>query len=83
MNDRAWRFLANVPRLAAIGAILIYQACIRPFLVGGCRHVPSCSHYAIEALTTHGLIRGGVLTARRLLRCHPFSSQGIDPVPPR
>ena len=46
-----------------------------------CRFYPSCSNYAIEAITSHGTLRGGLLTVRRLLRCRPFGSSGYDPVP--
>jgi putative membrane protein insertion efficiency factor len=48
---------------------------------GSCRFVPSCSAYAAEAVDRHGAIRGTALAARRLLRCHPFGSHGLDPVP--
>ncbi|HET6582644.1 MAG TPA: membrane protein insertion efficiency factor YidD [Nannocystaceae bacterium] len=46
-----------------------------------CRFYPSCSHYACEALETHGLARGLGLAVRRVLRCHPFHPGGVDPVP--
>lgn len=49
----------------------------------GCRFSPSCSHYACEALLTHGAISGTVLAARRILRCNPWGPSGADPVPPR
>jgi putative membrane protein insertion efficiency factor len=48
----------------------------------GCRFEPSCSRYGIEALERHGAIRGGMLTVRRLCRCHPWGGCGHDPVPP-
>ncbi|MEE4301100.1 MAG: membrane protein insertion efficiency factor YidD [Pseudomonadales bacterium] len=48
-----------------------------------CRFQPTCSDYAVEALTAHGALRGSWLTVRRLLRCHPFGGFGYDPVPPR
>jgi hypothetical protein len=48
-----------------------------------CRFTPTCSSYAIEALETHGALRGGVLTIRRLARCHPWGRYGFDPVPER
>ena len=48
-----------------------------------CRFYPSCSAYALEALSTHGAFRGTWLATRRLLRCHPWNPGGIDPVPPR
>lgn len=46
-----------------------------------CRYVPTCSNYALDALEQHGAVRGGVLTLRRLLRCHPWGGHGWDPVP--
>ena len=46
-----------------------------------CRYEPTCSAYALEAVERHGALRGGYLTARRLLRCHPWAGVGIDPVP--
>ncbi|NHC16348.1 membrane protein insertion efficiency factor YidD, partial [Motilibacter deserti] len=47
-----------------------------------CRYYPSCSNYAYTAVSTHGAVRGLWLSARRLLRCHPFTAGGYDPVPP-
>lgn len=47
-----------------------------------CRYVPSCSTYAVEALQLHGSVRGSWLAIRRVSRCHPWGSQGYDPVPP-
>lgn len=64
-----------------IAAIRAYQLTIGPFFAGRCRFDPSCSHYAIGAYRTHGPVRGTWLTARRLLRCHPFCEGGYDPVP--
>ncbi|MBT5140919.1 MAG: membrane protein insertion efficiency factor YidD [Acidimicrobiaceae bacterium] len=46
-----------------------------------CRHVPSCSNYALEAVEAHGATRGGWLATKRLCRCHPWGSHGFDPVP--
>ncbi len=68
--------------------VRVYQYAISPLLKalsggsGSCRFTPTCSHYAIEALQTHGALRGGWLTLRRLLRCHPWGGHGYDPVPP-
>ncbi len=58
-----------------------YQWLISPLLPPSCRFTPSCSHYGIEALQKHGLIRGSYLTIHRILRCHPWSKGGHDPVP--
>jgi len=67
----------------AIAMIRAYQAMIRPFLIGSCKFHPTCSEYAIEAVQTHGVIRGMWLSLSRIVRCHPFSRGRIDPVPPR
>ncbi|MFQ5413929.1 MAG: membrane protein insertion efficiency factor YidD [Phycisphaerae bacterium] len=61
--------------------IRTYQLVVRPHLIGSCRFMPSCSHYAIDALQRHGIVRGTLLAVRRIARCHPFSSGGYDPVP--
>ncbi len=63
--------------------IRAYQVIVRPLLIGTCKFFPTCSEYAVEALQIHGLVRGSVLAVRRLCRCHPFSTGGIDPVPQR
>lgn len=59
-----------------------YQKFISPLFGPVCRFYPSCSHYAVEALHTHGALRGSWLAVRRLARCHPFHPGGLDPVPP-
>ena len=69
---------ANVPFL---GAIYAYRVTLSPFMGGQCRFHPTCSRYALEAYREHGPIRGSILTARRLVRCHPFGGKGYDPVP--
>lgn len=64
-----------------VAFIRAYQFVMRPLLVGGCRFHPTCSEYAIEAVNRHGPWRGGWLALRRVLRCHPWSKSGFDPVP--
>ncbi len=58
-----------------------YRRFISPALPPACRFHPTCSAYALEALETHGVARGGWLATRRLCKCHPFHPGGIDPVP--
>ena len=73
--------LALLLRQILILPIRAYQLVISPLLPPSCRYHPSCSAYAIEALTRHGPLRGSWLTLRRLLRCHPWGGSGYDPVP--
>ncbi len=61
--------------------IRFYQYAISPLMASHCRHYPTCSQYAVEAITRHGAIKGLYLTIRRLLRCHPWAEGGYDPVP--
>ncbi|MBD3299168.1 MAG: membrane protein insertion efficiency factor YidD [candidate division Zixibacteria bacterium] len=66
----------------AVAMVRTYQMLLAPLFVGGgCRHLPSCSSYAIEAFERHGLMRGGRLAATRLWRCRPGGTMGYDPVP--
>ena len=64
------------------GTVRAYQLTLRPLIGPHCRFEPSCSHYAIAALGTHGALRGSLLAARRVLRCNPWTAGGDDPVPP-
>ncbi len=63
--------------------VRFYRTVLSPLLGANCRFQPTCSSYAMEALETHGALRGGWLALRRILRCHPFGGSGFDPVPPR
>lgn len=58
-----------------------YRLILSPWVGYACRFQPTCSAYAMEALSRHGGLKGGWLTARRLCRCHPFGGHGYDPVP--
>jgi len=64
-----------------IGCVQIYRLFFSPLLPPSCRHIPSCSGYAIGAIRVHGPIIGFLLTTWRLLRCHPWGGMGYDPVP--
>ena len=64
----------------AITGIKVYKKLISPYTARSCRFVPTCSEYAAEAIEKFGLLRGGVLSVWRILRCNPFSRGGYDPV---
>lgn len=68
-------------RRLILATIKTYQYAISPFLGNHCRFWPSCSQYAVEAIETHGPLKGAMLTIRRIGRCHPWHDGGYDPVP--
>jgi len=68
-------------RLVLIAAIRAYQRLAPAHVRGACRHFPSCSEFACEAIARHGTWRGGWLALARLGRCHPLGTAGVDPVP--
>jgi putative membrane protein insertion efficiency factor len=72
-----------VSPLARVIAALIrlYQVVLSPLVGGHCRYYPSCSAYTLEAVQTHGGLRGVWLGAKRIARCHPWAAGGVDPVP--
>ncbi|MEE4191091.1 MAG: membrane protein insertion efficiency factor YidD [Halieaceae bacterium] len=74
-----WR---DLPVLALVALIKLYRLLLSPWIGNQCRFHPSCSHYAQEAIESHGALRGAWLTLRRLGRCHPWHEGGYDPVPP-
>lgn len=73
--------LLSVPRLLLVLVVRVYQLVVSPLLGPTCRYYPSCSAYCVQALTRHGVLWGTWLTVRRLLRCHPWTSGGVDDVP--
>lgn len=70
----------NAPARALLFMVHLYQG-LHAGRPSGCRFVPSCSEYAVEAISSHGAARGTLLTLRRLSRCHPLGGHGFDPVP--
>jgi putative membrane protein insertion efficiency factor len=71
------------PARIAADAVRLYQLVLSPLMPPRCRHLPTCSDYAMEALREYGVLRGGWLAIRRIARCHPFGTSGYDPVPAR
>ncbi|MBL9199727.1 MAG: membrane protein insertion efficiency factor YidD [Opitutaceae bacterium] len=87
LSRRAARVAARLPAAALLALIRLYQRTLGPALpvvtLGrcACRYYPTCSHYAAEAIRTHGAWSGGALAAGRLVRCTPLHAGGFDPVP--
>ena len=71
----------HLPRLAGRGLVKVYRYTLSPLVGFHCRHLPTCSEYADEALDRYGLWAGGWMTLARLLRCQPWGTSGIDRVP--
>jgi len=71
----------HAPRLFGRGLIKAYRYTLSPLIGYECRHLPTCSHYAEEAIARYGLWAGGWMTVARLLRCQPFGTSGLDFVP--
>jgi uncharacterized protein len=63
--------------------VKFYQYSISPLLPKSCRFTPTCSEYSIQAIKTHGFVKGLYLSVHRILRCHPWGGHGHDPVPPK
>ena len=72
--------LIRLPRLLLMGLVRAYQLLASPF-PSPCRYMPTCSTYALGALEKYGVFKGTWLATRRILRCHPFATGGVDPVP--
>ena len=67
-------------KIAALFLLRAYKYTISPLLPPACRFTPTCSEYAADAIARYGFLKGSVLGLKRLLRCHPFSEGGYDPV---
>jgi uncharacterized protein len=74
-------YLSKVPRQFGRGLVKLYRVTLSPLIGFHCRHLPTCSQYADEALLRFGLWAGGWMTLARLLRCHPWGTHGLDFVP--
>lgn len=74
--------LWSLPQNALIAFVKMYRLIVSPLYGNVCRYYPSCSAYGLESLTVHGALKGLSLTVRRILRCHPWATGGLDPVPP-
>ncbi len=61
--------------------VRFYQRAISPMFPPACRYTPTCSQYAVEAIRKYGALKGSILAAKRLARCHPWGGSGYDPVP--
>jgi len=73
--------VAGLARAVAKLPIHFYRYVISPMIGPRCRHLPTCSQYALEAIDSNGAWKGGWLTLSRLVRCHPWGTDGFDPVP--
>lgn len=73
--------MKNVLKKIFILPILFYQYSISPLFPSSCRFTPTCSHYAKDAILKHGILKGFVLAVKRISKCHPWGSDGYDPVP--
>jgi hypothetical protein len=69
------------PKYWFISLIRLYKLIISPLFPPSCRHYPTCSEYAIDALKKYGVLKGGYLATVRILKCNPFFKGGYDPVP--
>lgn len=80
-DNKATSTLGLVPRQAGRALVLVYRYTLSPLLGPRCRHLPSCSDYAEQAITRFGLWAGGWMALARILRCHPWGTHGLDFVP--
>lgn len=80
---RRMLWASGAPARAALVAIIkTYRVVLSGWLGGQCRFAPTCSHYAEQAILTHGATKGSALATWRVLRCNPYGKGGLDPVPP-
>ncbi|STZ76780.1 membrane protein insertion efficiency factor YidD [Bergeriella denitrificans] len=73
--------MASLPAKLMLLLVRFYQYAVSPLIPPRCRYTPTCSQYAVEALKKYGALKGGLLAAKRIARCHPWGGSGHDPVP--
>ena len=73
--------IQKIIKFPLIVLVRIYQVMISPYTPASCRYSPTCSHYTIEAIEKHGVLKGGRLAIKRIFSCHPWGGNGYDPVP--
>jgi putative membrane protein insertion efficiency factor len=79
----ASRSAGTAPAQALLGLISFYRKFVSPLAGRHCRYEPTCSRYAMDAISTYGAVSGGAMALRRIGRCHPWAPGGFDPVPPQ
>lgn len=79
--NRAVAFVLLAPRNACVAILTAYRAVISPLYGDVCRYYPSCSHYTLQAIQHHGVVRGVWLGTKRIARCHPWAEGGVDDIP--
>jgi len=80
-RDIRMKIITRAAKLVLLAPIFLYRYCVSPFLPGACRHLPTCSDYASQAIELNGPWKGGWLALSRILRCNPWGSHGLDPAP--
>jgi uncharacterized protein len=70
----------QIPKTAVLLLLRGYKGALSPLFLPGCRYVPSCSEYAMEAVDRYGVTRGSLMAIWRVLRCNPLAKGGLDPV---
>lgn len=78
-DDVLTRTILHIPRQLLIGMVRLYQLILSPHIGSSCNFTPTCSAYAIEALSRYGALKGSVLAIHRILRCNPWGGHGYDP----
>lgn len=80
--DRVFHLVGLPLQATLLGALFAYRMLVSPLLPARCKFYPSCSAYGVKALRVHGCVKGLLLVAGRVFRCHPWQLGGINPVPP-